>query len=157
MSERCACCGQIIRKLNPHRMDAAKVHLLQQIAILNMQGWVWVKVQRDGNLIKPNELKFTIQCDDVHALRLTWFGLLESAGRRSGLYKATDKGFKFLCGKVKVPKVIFCKDGEVRDFDAEMVSITQIRKVKLDKEYWDNYAKRQIPDTSVRTQQPQLI
>jgi hypothetical protein len=140
----CPTCHQKIRPLNPHRMDFSKVTLLEQIGRLNRKH-KWVKVQRDHNLIKNEEREFTIQCDDVHALRLTWFGLAERKEKRSGFYRITADGINFLKGTFRVPAEILCKDGEVIKRSAKMVTVYQIRKVVLDKEYWDNYPQIQSP------------
>lgn len=142
--EICPTCGQRVRKLNPHRMDKAKVDLLMDIATLNKK-FPWVKVQRDGRLIKHHEKAMTVQCDDVHALRLTWFGLLERKARRTGLYHVTAKGLQFLQGQVAVPKHLYCKGGVVKEQSQEMVFCREVRGVILGKEYWDNYAAIQTP------------
>lgn len=138
----CPACGQRIRKLNPHHIDKAKVDLLDRIAKLNARH-PWVKVQRDGRLIPVEERDFSIQCDDVHALRLTWFELLERKERRSGLYRVTPQGYRFLQGKWKVPAVIMCRDGVVVEASIEEVSVDDVSGVVLDKHYWDTYAGRQ--------------
>jgi hypothetical protein len=142
--EHCPSCGQKIRKLNTHRMDFSKVRLLIQIATMNLK-YEWVKVQRDGNLIKFEERDRTIQVDDVHALRLTWFGLLERKAFRSGLYRVTTKGISFLGGYSFVPAQILCRNGVVVERADELVSIGEVKGVVLDKAYWDDYAAIQKP------------
>ncbi len=109
----CNSCGQKIRKLNPHRMDKTKVQILERVAKLHSCGHQWVKMQQDGSLIRAKEHAFTIQTDAVHALRLCWFGLLERQPERTGLFKVTKEGFRFLCDKHSVPTTLYCKDGEV--------------------------------------------
>lgn len=121
-------------------MDFSKWAILTQIDDKNRAGHEWVKVQRDHNLIKPDDAGCTIQADDVHALRLTWFGLCERESRRSGLYRTTAKGRDFLAGRARVPKVIWCSKGEVLRVTPETVSVTDIKGVVLDKAYWDRYA-----------------
>lgn len=154
--EFCPACGERIRRLNPHRMDAAKVKLLQQIAKIQELGLPWVKVQRDGKLIKPGDVA-VIQTDDVHALRLTWFGLLERKERRSGLYRITEAGKLFLIGRHRVPDQILCKNGRVVKQSSVLVPISHIRNVVFDKAYWDGYAARQVPEAKPFTHQPFLF
>lgn len=139
----CTHCGQRIRKVNPHHMDAAKVRLLERVAKLN-ESYTWVKVQRDGQLISAHEQPWTIQCDDVHALRLTWFQLLERKEIRSGLYRVTQEGLRFLQGRYSVPAIISCKEGVVVDESEEQVYINDVRNVVLDKAYWDTYQLIQV-------------
>lgn len=136
----CETCGQKIRKLNPHSMDKRKVWLLERIARLNASGIEWIKVQRDGNLIPREDRNKTIQCDDVHAMRLKWFGLCETKAFRSGEYKATPKGIRFLKGKESVPSKIWCREGEVVEVEEHRVHVHEIRGVIYDKTYWDSYA-----------------
>ena len=141
----CPRCGQRIRKLNPHRMDRAKWKLLCHFERLRRNGIKWVKVQRDGNLIKDGERFATIQCDDVHALRLTWFALAERLERRSGLYRITRSGRAFLAGLVAVPTRIWYKDGHVVRVSQTTVKVHDIKGVYLNKDYWDHYGAEQEP------------
>lgn len=125
----CPHCEQKIRKLNPHRMCRAKVALLAYIA---SQDGEWVKISTGST----NQL---VGDAAVLALRLQWFGLVEHGGTRSGLYRATPEGIAFLKGTHAVPKRIWCRDSKVVDRDTTMVTISSIKNVVLDKEYWDNY------------------
>lgn len=126
----CPCCGQRIRKLNPHRMCKSKVLLLDYIA-------------RQGGFVKISTgNRLQLQGDAaVHALRLQWFGLVEHGPNRSGLYRATDDGINFLRGIHMVPKVIWCRGGKVIETDSVKVSIGSIKNVVFDKKYWDNYPR----------------
>ena len=139
----CDSCGQKIRKWNPHRMDRNKVALLEKIAKLNNEGHTWVKVQRDHKLIRKEERGFTIQCDDVHALRLTWFGLLERQAIRTGLYRATRTGLLFLQGQATVPSIIYCRDGQVGRTSEKPIYIDAVEHVVFDKPYWNSYWEKQ--------------
>lgn len=138
LKDTCPCCGSPITTLL-HRIDKAKVDILRQIADINVKGFEWAKLQRDGNLIKESEKNFTIQCDDVHGLRLKWFGLVETKKRRSGEYKLTNDGVAFLVGRMAVPALIACRKGVVLDVCPVMRHIHQVENVILDKDYWDNY------------------
>jgi hypothetical protein len=128
----CKCCEQRIRPMNKHVMCRAKVQLLNSIA-------------REGGFVKISSgMKIQRMGDaGVLALRLKWFGLVESGGKRSGLYRATKEGIDFLRGLHMVPKTIYCRDGRVLDRDTTLVSVYSVRKVVLDREYWDNYGKEQ--------------
>ena len=131
----CACCGQKIRKLNPHRMCKQKVELLK---ILHKAG-DWVFVQEGYGAEVNGKMERAPYRARAHASRLVWFGLAEHGSIRSGLYRITDAGVNFLRGVHAVPAVIWCKDGKVVDTDTRMVTIHSIKDVVLDKEYWDNY------------------
>jgi len=124
----CECCGQKIRKLNPHRMCKSKVALLEYIAKQND----WVKISTGSKKQLTGDAA-------VLALRLEWFGLVEHGPTRSGLYRATRKGINFLKGTYAVPKIIWCRDSRVVMQDAQLVTIGSVKNVVLDKEYWDNY------------------
>ena len=126
----CPCCGQKIRKLNPHRMCRSKVALLEYIA--KQDGWV--KISTGSRLQLVGDAA-------VLALRLEWFGLVEHGPQRSGLYKATEKGINFLRGLHQVPRIIWCRDGKVIERDSIMQSVHSVKKVVLDKDYWDNYPR----------------
>jgi len=136
-------CGQRVRKLNPHRMDAGKIRVLRKIADLNHY-FVWVKVQQDGRLISPEEAAFTIQIDAVHASRLVWFGLLDRKSPRSGMFRINDNGRAFLRGDLAVPAVILCSEGEVVKQSEKTVTIDDAERTVLTKEYWDNYPAIQV-------------
>lgn len=135
----CPCCGQKIGKLNPHRMDASKVRLLEKIARINRDGHAWVKLQRDGSLIKDRDRNRTVQVDDVHGLRLKWFGLVDCRGRRTGEYCINENGRLFLAGRLAVPSRIFCRGGKVIEIAPDKVTIDQVRNVFLNKAFWDDY------------------
>jgi hypothetical protein len=135
----CDACGQRIRKINPHHMDLAKVNVLAEIGRRNRGGHLWVKLQRDGKLIHADDAAHTIQTDDVHGLRLKWFGLVDSGGFRSGKYRINASGVEFLAGRLQVPRTIWCKDGEVVSRDDETVGVDEVRGLILNKDYWDNY------------------
>lgn len=126
----CECCGQKIRKPNPHRMCKSKVALLEFIA--KQEDWVKISTGNQKQLVGDAA---------VLALRLEWFGLVEHGKQRSGLYRATKEGIQFLRGYHQVPKIIWCRDGKVVDQDTILVSVRSVKNVVLDREYWDNYPK----------------
>jgi hypothetical protein len=128
-------------------MDRTKTELLDRIGRLNAGGHPWVKLQRDGALIRREEREFTIQVDDVHGLRLTWFGLAKRQSIRTGLYQITERGVAFLRGALTVPAKILCKDGRVIRESEQRVRLQDVRGVILDKSYWDAYRLIQEPDT----------
>jgi len=137
--EICECCGQKIRKLNPHRMCKQKVHLLQILFKAND----WVFVQEGYGAMVDGKMERAPYRARAHASRLVWFGLAEHGATRSGLYRITDNGVKFLAGNHAVPSIIYCKDGEVVETTDKKVSIREVKNIVLDKEYWDNYGSLQ--------------
>ena len=137
--EICQCCGQKIRKLNPHRMCKQKVSLLQILYQAND----WVFVQEGYGVEIQGKMQRAPYRARAHASRLVWFGLAEHGAVRSGKYKITPEGVSFLAGLHTVPAVIYCKDGEVVETTDKKVGIRDVRGVVLDKEYWDNYSQIQ--------------
>lgn len=133
----CPECGQKIRKLNPHRMDAAKVEVLARFGRHAAAGHGWVKFQSDPRLVVEGEP--TVVTDQVHVYRLCWFALLESKERRSGYYRITAHGVGFLAGRQMVPEVIWCREGVVARRSGGLLSVSQVKDVILDKAYWDQY------------------
>lgn len=133
MHSVCECCGQKIRKLNPHRMDKQKCRMLALIG--QYSGWVEVKAGKFGGFNGD---------DQVHAMRLEWFGLVEHGPRRSGLYRITRAGRCFLQGTLTVPRVIWCRDGVVVRETEDVVGLNDVKDFVLDKDYWDNYGREQI-------------
>lgn len=123
-------------------MDYSKWVVLCRIAELNRQGVEWVKVQRDGDLIK--DAAEEVQSDDVHALRMTWFGLLERQAIRTGLYRLTSRGWAFLAGTHRVPATIVTHLGKVLWESAELVSVREIKGVVLDRSYWTRYSRGEV-------------
>ena len=138
--EYCPCCGQRVRKLNPHSMDFSKVKVLEEFARLCMRH-EWVKNQRDPALVVEGEP--TILTDDVHVYRLCWFGLMETKERRSGLYKVTPLGLAFLAGVADIPERIWCKGGRVVQESPTRVKVGDVRNVILDRQFWDSYWMQQ--------------
>lgn len=148
-TKTCEACGQKIRKLNPHTMDSQKIRVLQDIAKLNLKGYEWVLVKEGEALeTEKDDLKVrTAYRARAHASRLVWFGLLDSKGYRSGAYKVNKSGLEFLVGRLSVPKTVYCREGKVVEQSKEQVTVQQVKKVVLDKPYWDNYDKLQkYPD-----------
>lgn len=141
----CECCGQRIRKLNPHVMCKQKVRLLEVLAKAYIAGDEWVKCLHGSAVRIDGELSRAPYRAEAHASRLAWFGLAEHGEVRSGLYRITPFGFDFLLGRALVPLRIWCRDGVVVERDPRMVGIASVRGVILDKAYWDSYALRQKP------------
>ncbi len=142
-AEYCPHCEQKIKKLNPHSMCKQKVNTLAEVAMLNISGVEWVKIQRDHRRIPVDDRHRTLQQDEVYAMRLRWFGLLDSRGNRSGEVKVNELGFQFLAGKLSIPATIHCRDGEVVKVSDDRVYISDVNKVVYDKTYWDNYWREQ--------------
>lgn len=131
----CPHCKQRIRKLNPHRMCKNKVRMLE--FLFKAGDWVFVEAGR-GAVVNGQVSRAPYRAQ-AHCSVLVWFGLAEHGERRSGMYRITEDGIKFLTNLHRVPKVIWSRDGKVVERDTVMVGIESIRGVVLDKEYWDNY------------------
>jgi len=140
----CHTCGQKVRRLNPHRMDAQKVRVLELLAMSSIEGNQWVKAREGGSVEIAGTRRRAPYLARVHCNRLMWFGLVRHDDeRRSGRYSCTPLGLQFLLGKARVPARIYCKDGRVVTISTDTVSVDQVRNVVLDKAYWDNYAALQ--------------
>lgn len=137
VSNICPCCGQKIRKLNPHKMCKQKVDLLK---ILHKASGEWVFVQAGYGVEIKGKMERAPYRANQHASRLVWFGLAEHGPVRSGKYRITPAGVKFLAGLHEVPETIYCKDGVVVESTEKKVGIRDVKGIILDKEYWDNYA-----------------
>lgn len=136
----CLCCGQKIRKLNPHIMCKQKVQMLEILGKAND----WVKVHEGSSSMTGEGVIRAPYRARAHVSRLVWFGLAEhNEKKRSGLYRITPEGFAFLRGEHAVPDRIWCKDGDVIERGSVMVTIGSVKGVVLDKEYWDNYWREQ--------------
>jgi len=136
----CPHCEQKIRKLNPHRMCKNKVAMLEMLA--NTGDWVFVQAGH-GAIVSGRRARAPYRAQ-AHCSVLVWFGLAEhSAERRSGLYRITDNGYKFLQNEHMVPQVIWSRDGRIVKEDSVLVSIGSVRNVVLNKEYWDAYPAMQ--------------
>jgi hypothetical protein len=137
----CPECGQKIRKLNPHRMDKQKVTVLEIMAKAKLDGHEWVRPLEGGQIDIGGEKVRAPYRARAHASRLVWFGLAEHDHTvRSGKYRATDLGLKFLQGVHGVPSLIYCKDGKVVEKSDMIEGVWQVKHVVFDKAYWDNYA-----------------
>jgi len=110
-------------------VDRQKFKMLEFLAEAN---GAWIE-------IKAGRLHQFTGDEQVHAMRLSWFGLAERGARRTGLFRITDQGVLFLQGKHSVPDTIWCRDGDVIARSFTMVNATQVRNVVLDRAYWDNY------------------
>ncbi len=142
--DTCGECGQKIRKLNPHRICKAKLAVLRVLADCHRAGHVWVRVEA-GRKVKVGGDVFEVPYRAAeHAMRLVWFGLARHHGPRTGEYRITPEGREFLAGTLAVPRVIYCRDGRVRERSGDLVTVRDVRGVVLDKAYWDNYAEVQV-------------
>jgi hypothetical protein len=137
--EHCLHCKQKIRKMNPHHMCKKKVAMLEFLAKAN--DWVFVEAGRGA--VVQGQISRAPYRAQAHCSVLVWFGLAEHGERRSGMYRITENGVKFLRGEHQVPKIIWSREGDIVDRDTTMVSIGSVKHVVLDKEYWDNYPAQQ--------------
>ena len=144
MQQICSCCNQVIRKLNPHRMDRHKVTTLEMMGKAAMQGDPWVRAQAGSGMLVGGVMLRAPYRVQAHTLVLTWFGLADHGAHRSGEYMITPEGLGFLRGTHSVPSIIYCRGGRVLDESATRVWVSQVKDVVLDKKYWDNYWREQV-------------
>ena len=100
----------------------------------------WAKVSEGKTIHYGSRIIETSYRARAHASRLVWFGLAEHGDKRSGNYRVTENGLLFLQGRISVPVLIYCKDGEVIEMSKDRVFLRDIKGVVLDKAYWDSYA-----------------
>lgn len=135
----CPCCDQLVRKPNVSMMDSAKVELLRILG--KVDGWVYIQA---GNLVKDiatgNEYTGPYR-GAQHAACLVSFRLAKRGPRRSGHYKISDLGRRFLRGEAVVPTKIWCQQGRVVDHEAGRVHLHDVANVKLTRAYWDNFSQ----------------
>jgi hypothetical protein len=109
------------------------------------EGYEWVRVE-EGYGVKVGEEGFrTDYCARQNADRLSWFGLVNHRGPRTGEYQINLDGIAFLQGSLPVPKTIWCRKGEVVKVSEDTAYVYELKKVVLDKDYWDHYGQYQIP------------
>lgn len=138
MSDCCAQCGQKIRKLNPHRLYDDYVSVLRALATAHANGDEWVRMWQGTTQ------GIDVYAGNVLASRLVWFGLAESRGHRTGQWRITDAGLRFLAGRHSVPAVIYVRDACVVRTSDERVFLKDIKDVVLEAGYWDRYAGEQV-------------
>jgi hypothetical protein len=127
--------------LNPHRMCDRKVRLLHDCIVLHREGDEWIRIGQGDKISGDGSDEYTETVDCARALagRLIWFGLVESQGHRSGLFKVTERGEKFLGGTRRIPAKILCRDGDTIYVSEERVTIVDVIGIRLNKTYWDGY------------------
>ena len=132
----CIVSGELYTQLQPHRMDRSKVEMLILLAEAHGE---WVKVEAGNKSYSDGELVRAPYRAQAHASRLEWFGLAEHGPTRSGLYRITPNGYKFLKGELLVPSVIYCRNGKTVETQMPMIGINQVKDLVFNKEYWDQY------------------
>ena len=113
---RCPCCKQTV-KVYRRRLDKGKAKLLIKFykADRHASGERWLHVKRDifGGHDASGE----------HA-KLRYWGLLEERAPRSGEWRITDDGRRFVEGMLKVPCAAFTYNGDMLKLDdKEMIDI----------------------------------
>lgn len=86
----------------------------------------WIDIANDAPrwLVRSNQLS-----------TLKWWGLVERQSinvknktKFSGLWKVTEKGRKFACREIAVPRAVYTYNDEVEDFSQETIFIEQAFK-----------------------------
>ncbi len=132
----CSHCNEVAA-LNPHRICKQKVASLEMLA--RARGWCRCEQGRGFRIEESGEWLHGPYGLAAHATRLWWFGLAERKSPREGLFRVTELGVAFLCGKRRVPARILCRGGIVYWSSVETVAVGDVQGVKLDKAYWDAY------------------
>ena len=145
----CECCGQRIRKLNPHHIDRQKLHVLLDLWKARQDGGdCWCKMYEGEymEVLLPSGViskRRTAYLARTHAMRLAWFGLTEWRGPRTGEWRISPVGLTFLQGQTDMPRTLWCRDGAVVKVSEERCTIREAYQLLLDKEYWDRYPEWQ--------------
>ena len=143
---KCPTCKQKIRKMNPLTICKRKVEMLVMLAKAN--DWVYVQAGH-GAAVNGEKARAPYRAQSLCSV-LVWFELVDhNEERRSGIYRINENGLNFLKGIHLVPKKIWSFEGRIVDRDTTMVSISSVKRLVLDKTYWDNYPSLQRPYTPV--------
>lgn len=132
------------KKLNPHSMCAGKVALLE---IFAREG-TWLYVKQGDKVLRGSKTLSSPDKSNAYAGVMVHFKLVESGGRRTGLYRITPKGLRFLQGKLRVPRKLWVRGGVVQEYLRDWVYIQDVENVKFTKGYYDRYFLEQKPDGS---------
>jgi len=135
----CPCCMRKVDVPNAYPLSSRHVGILDRVARINARGFEWARVQRSKR-IADKDLARTVQDDDSYALRLLLWGLLISKGHRSGEYKISQAGLNFLAGTLAVPSIVYAIGKKVIRMAPTKLFVDEVRRVKIDKEFYDNYA-----------------
>jgi hypothetical protein len=96
----------------------------------DQEGWVDVPTKAPRWLVRSNQLP-----------TLKWWGLVErkpndkdSTNKHSGMWKVTERGARFVDGKIAVPKRAFTYNDEVLGFEDNLVLIHECFRNQFDYE-----------------------
>jgi hypothetical protein len=103
----CPCCEKF-GKIHEMKLSQHLAMCLKWIALNgDKDGWVDVQNKAPRFMLKAK----TYPC-------LAYWGLIEGKGSRSGIWKATDKGFRFMHADIKMPERVYIYDNRVWEFSA---------------------------------------
>lgn len=117
----CPCCDRHgkVYKLTLHKTFACAIAWL--VAKAGQDGWVEVQNKGPRWLLRSKNYGM-----------LTHWGLIESAGTRSGVWRATQKGRDFICGNITVPAAVFIYDDKTWGFDDSQTTFGACIKNRFD-------------------------
>jgi hypothetical protein len=81
------------------------------------RSWVMVPQTAPREVVRSNQLP-----------SLHWWGLVESSGLRTGLWRPTELGFAFLNREVKLPTALFIYNNAVQGYSNKNISIAECFK-----------------------------
>jgi len=118
--EICKCCGHKIRTHS---------HLLTKVLIIGLD-----KLYKIGGAGKLREMDLTpVQYDNFQ--KLQYFKLVNN---EDGTYFITTLGVNFLKGLVKVPSVVYVRDGKII-YEGDCIGIDDVNIAVEDKDEWKRY------------------
>jgi len=141
--EPCSCCGRA-NALNPMRIDKRKLHVLRDMVEMHKSdGWIRVEAGRGLQGFDTKRWVETAYRAREHVSNLQNFGLSETQGKRTSLWRITKDGVDFLRGKLSIPSKILVRDGDTIYRSNEKINVFDVHDT-FDKEYWDNYPMNEV-------------
>lgn len=118
---KCPCCGQFAKIYRWSLYSTAVKALI-----------LYYRIGRTRRFVHSNRLKDHNYKGQGDASRLQNWGLVEGEktlrpdGGRSGYWRVTDLGERFLKGAASIPKYIYVFDGQVIDYSPEAVMLADV-------------------------------
>lgn len=117
----CPVCGKF-GKVYKYKLTQSKALGLRWMQVhADKDGWVEVHKRGPRWMLRSK----------THSLLSHW-GLVESQGSRSGIWRVTPKGRAFIDGSAVAPKSVWVYDNKVRALDAEETTFRGCFGVKFD-------------------------
>lgn len=111
----CPCCSQYAKRYK-RSLYKGYVHWLIWLVEQVAAGEEWADVRDTPKHLGRNG----------DYAKLQWWGFVESAGKRSRMWRPTREGLAFVKGRTRVPKYVFVYDNTVEGFSADTVSVHDV-------------------------------